>query len=1346
MKKKYSIGLDIGVASVGWACMTPDFRVLKFNGRYAMGVREFESAQTAEARRLQRGTRRRYNRRIRRIQLLQETLSSLFNDDPSFFIETDEKEKHFWRNSNQFENNSLSETLNYLGMNTRTYPTIYHLRYDLLTSDKKFHPRLIYLALHHLVKYRGHFLNENLSWTKNNKNESLNQLINQYIMEFENHDYIVKDLLPSEEEQISKILVAKDYTNSDKEKAIVKILGSDFRHPIKLLLGLKADVAKLFPTSPQIGFYKEEKLKISFADENIEEEYEKLTDEEKYVVDLANTIYQNVLLNDLLGDASCVAEAKVNAYEQFGMDLQWLKKIYNDHFGEKAYRDMFITTKKNKTKYLNTRKDNFLCEFDKFLKIHKYEDIFYKNIKKKLEILSKDDSLNEKDKVEMMRVIERLERNQFLRKQKGRDNAAIPHQNNVYEAEKILKNQQKFYPEITDSMITKVKQIISFRIPYYIGPLVKDNTNAEFGWADRKKSEHVLPWNIDEVIDRSKSAENFITRMTSQCSYLMNERVLPKHSLIYQKFELLNELNGIQIRASHELPHKDYRLGREEKQWLIENVFKKRKNITHRAIKESLQNSPFKHIILDGGTDSLKSIYGTQKEDRFSTNLSTYIDMENIFGDLSQIDINMLEEIIYWITVFEDKEIIAFKIREKYPQITEEQINRLVHLNYSGWGRLSHRLLNEMPVEKGDKQTILDVMKNESLVFMEVLSVPRFNFKERIAKINRMHNDEMTKIRYKDIKELQGSPAIKKGIWQAVLIVEELVEIFGEPEHIMIEFAREEDKKERTQNRKKQISDLQKAISRDEVELKKFLKEHSQYEEAKYRDNRLYLYITQEGKCLYSGESLNISRLQDYEVDHILPRSFVKDDSIDNLALVKKHMNQAKGSDKMPLEILSAKDQVKQKLFWKKLNENRLISNRKYSRLMKESFSAQDKESFFARQLVETRQITRHVRDLLAERFEHTEIHTVNANIVTGLRNHTNTIKIRGLNNKHHAVDAALSVIIVQFIIHKYGTNFLNFNFKYQEARKKWRQMLRIQGKNFFLFDDIDKYNKFPHYKTGELLSGREFLAMINDEMPWQTTKKIGSGEGAFYKETLFSPKVKQPKYKSNKSYKGVYDEMKTDSTYLISFIEKNKRGKKVAKSEFVDLYVIEKYQQKHSTEKELAIFLAKKATKNEVIDATIHTKILKYQAVTYRDYPFTIVSSKEKHNGKQLVLSPSLLQKLYKILIDIDEKIEVNLDLLRSTFSEIAEEVNKQYKEYLPEKSRNRIAEYSDAIIDNKSFQYGLDELFKTTSASAARSAIFGYRFTKKTPPTELKFIYQSITGLRHRKPKSYKKELWVK
>ena len=45
-----------------------------------------------------------------------------------------------------------------------------------------------------------------------------------------------------------------------------------------------------------------------------------------------------------------------------------------------------------------------------------------------------------------------------------------------------------------------------------------------------------------------KCRENFISRMTATCSYL-GEPVLPKDSLLYSKFIVLNEINNIKING-----------------------------------------------------------------------------------------------------------------------------------------------------------------------------------------------------------------------------------------------------------------------------------------------------------------------------------------------------------------------------------------------------------------------------------------------------------------------------------------------------------------------------------------------------------------------------------------------------------------------------------------------------------------------------------------------------------------------------------------------------------------------------------------------------------------------------
>ena len=72
---KYSIGLDIGTGSVGWAVIDKNYRILRAKGKNLLGVRLFDPAQTAEERRGFRTTRRRLSRRRWRLRLLNEIFS-----------------------------------------------------------------------------------------------------------------------------------------------------------------------------------------------------------------------------------------------------------------------------------------------------------------------------------------------------------------------------------------------------------------------------------------------------------------------------------------------------------------------------------------------------------------------------------------------------------------------------------------------------------------------------------------------------------------------------------------------------------------------------------------------------------------------------------------------------------------------------------------------------------------------------------------------------------------------------------------------------------------------------------------------------------------------------------------------------------------------------------------------------------------------------------------------------------------------------------------------------------------------------------------------------------------------
>lgn len=103
MGKPYSIGLDIGTNSVGWAVITDDYKVpakkMKVLGntdkqsikKNLLGALLFDSGETAEATRLKRTARRRYTRRKNRLRYLQEIFTEKMNKvDENFFQRLDD--------------------------------------------------------------------------------------------------------------------------------------------------------------------------------------------------------------------------------------------------------------------------------------------------------------------------------------------------------------------------------------------------------------------------------------------------------------------------------------------------------------------------------------------------------------------------------------------------------------------------------------------------------------------------------------------------------------------------------------------------------------------------------------------------------------------------------------------------------------------------------------------------------------------------------------------------------------------------------------------------------------------------------------------------------------------------------------------------------------------------------------------------------------------------------------------------------------------------------------------------------------------------------------------------------
>lgn len=1203
---KYYIGVDIGTNSVGWAVIDENGNLLKKGKHHLWGSRLFDQAQTAQNRRNYRSSRRRYNKRRQRIGLLRLIMSDMVLEvDPSFFIRLekttflDKEDKKAILKDNYKMNYNLFCDKDYNDKKYfKDYPTIYHLRKKLCECDEKADPRLIYLALHHIVKYRGNFLYEGqeLHLESSNKEEDLKILFDilgknndtVYDISEEQIQFILKTVV----ENISKTAKVDECMSQLKLNSEDKKIVKEF---MRGLVGNKFNVSKLY-MHEDLQF-DDEDLKLQFSDKSYEEkitEYENVLEEKMEFIDLMQRFYSWIELSKIVGSDSqhaSISGAMVNIYESHREDLRTLKEVMLK-IGKKEYDEMFKPTSKNVVNYYNYV-NPVACSGDK-------TDGFYKYVKKAIE--KSDDSRKDE-------ILQKIANETYMLKQTSKNNAYIPYQMQKDELIKILDHQEKYYPVLKENR-DKIISILEFRIPYYYGPL---DGNKQFGWLIKKKgkeNERILPWNHQEIVDVQETAAQFIKKLTNYCTYLPIEKVMPQKSLTCSMYEVLSEVNKIRIDGKL--------LPIDTKNRLIEDLFFKRKTVKEKDLINWLKQNQL----------TVGEITGYQKEKAFSSSLAPWIDFKEIFDEINDSNYDLIEKIIEDMTIFNEGSILKERLKKAY-NLDQNKVKKIMKLKYSGWSRLSKKLINGIRADNkfGSSVSILDVMKESHMALMEIINDQDLGFKQIIEKEN--FKNETGSFEYEDIENLAGSPALKRGIWQTLQVIEEIKNYMGhEPKNIYIEFAREEQEKVRTTTRVKKLKSIYNDIKNQlDVHGKEVYSNLNKQDEKSSIEKRLYLYYTQLGKCVYSGESLDIDKLSNYEIDHIFPRTLTSDDSLDNLVLVKKKENQRKLDDLvLPLEIRN-----KMEVFWKKLYDNGLITQTKYYRLMRDEFRRDQIDKFINRQLVETRQIIKHVANIIENHYEDTKVFTVRANLSHEFREKYGIYKNRNVNDFHHAHDAYIACIIGRYIQIRFpGLEAKYVYGQYMQNVKKTKNNIDKENHGFII--NSMKYECIDE-DTGEVIwNPKRILDYIKcfNYRDVYITKKLDTNNRELFNVTILpndknSEKGKTKatipvnKLRSNVRKYGGFSGLQSDIVAI-----EGKKGKKIDRR-LINLPILLRYV---SIEDQCKYIMEN----NKYSDVKIIKKIKKNQLIEIDGICYYLKSADELDTAYQLILSRDDNEMIYRI------------------------------------------------------------------------------------------------------------------
>ena len=404
----------------------------KYIKKNLLGALLFEGGETAKETRTKRGQRRRYTRRRNRLDYLQEIFKSEMDKvDPNFFMRLEES--FLWPEDKQGSKHPIFGTVKEEVEYHEAFPTIYHLRKELADSDAKADIRLVYLALAHIIKYRGHFLFEKVDPKNANLKGNFSKFVEVYNEVFDDD----KD----SSVEVESILGAKS-TKSKKIEDVLKLYpdlkkGDFFAKFISLAVGTSVSFQKEFEL--------ENECKLQIPKESFEEDLEglqgQIPDEFFEVLYAAKALYDSILLSSILTDISGtnapLSSSMIRRFKEHKEDLEQLKRFFKSH-SNYDYNSFF--------------NDNTKPYYAGYIDGKTSQVEFYKAVKK---LFEKDHDANW--------IIEKIDREDFLRKQRTFDNGAIPHQIHLAELKAIIEKQKKYYPFL-EKEADRIESILTFRI------------------------------------------------------------------------------------------------------------------------------------------------------------------------------------------------------------------------------------------------------------------------------------------------------------------------------------------------------------------------------------------------------------------------------------------------------------------------------------------------------------------------------------------------------------------------------------------------------------------------------------------------------------------------------------------------------------------------------------------------------------------------------------------------------------------------------------------------------------------------------------------------------------------
>jgi CRISPR-associated endonuclease Csn1 len=648
----------------------------------------------------------------------------------------------------------------------------------------------------------------------------------------------------------------------------------------------------------------------------------------------------------------------------------------------------------------------------------------------------------------------------------------------------ILLAQQKFNPQITDEFIAKIVNIFEQQRNFDEGPGAPSPYNAKF-----------------EI---------------GNCTFMPEEKRAPKASYTFELFTALSKINNLKID--------DEPLTNEQKQVLIEAV-KEKESLKFEQLRKLLSVPQEKGFNLCKYISQSKnnSEELTVEEIIAQSEKATFVSLKNSYSIRKKLGVassyqnsEIIDEIALILSVCKSDATIDSYIKDSeiLKSLTDEQIVAIKGLNFDKFGSLSIKAM---------KKIMPYLMAGER--YDKACQSAGFNHSS-------FEHEKMKYLKGKDVEEQMKditSNVVKRAVNQTLRVLNEIIKKYGSPQFVNIELARDISKN--SADRKKQTKYQEQNLEKNE-QAKESLKNEFKLENPTAFDVlKRKLYEEQNGKCMYSGKPIDITRLFEpnyVQVDHIIPFSRSMNDSYNNKVLVLCDENQNKG-DKTPFEYFGGNAE-KWNNFVQRVN---LIPNReKRKLLLKEKYGEDEQKEFISRNLNDTRYMSKFLLNMFDKYLEMTPSHnykkvvsSVNGAVTSYLRKCLGINKIREDGDIHHAIDATVIAIVTQGQIQKIAKfNQLKEKFIYNEKQdvyisKSTGEVLTKQQKEEYEQAGIDTLSKKLPAPYPEFVKELELRSKIKyDNLKFSDSEKMElvqlgyDGEDAEITKPVFVSRMKTVK------------------------------------------------------------------------------------------------------------------------------------------------------------------------------------------------------------------------------------------